>query len=167
MIIGIVGSDDRAIAIGRLLRSGGHTLSFSDPTSHERADRVAAMLGSNRDTPYQQAMRSDLLVFAVNRAQLDTAVAAVGSGAEAVIVDAIDGGRKRSPVSGAELVARKLDSHRVVRALINMPQPGANIPICGDDALSKQLVDRALHSCGCVTTDRGPLSNAPELEPPA
>ncbi|MGC1381443.1 MAG: hypothetical protein WA814_10535 [Candidatus Baltobacteraceae bacterium] len=166
MIIGIVGSDDRAIAIGRLLRRGGHSLSFSDPTARERADRAAAMLGSKLESPYRQAMRSDLLLFTVPREQLDRAVAAVGSGAHAVIVDAIGGGRKPSSVSGAELVARKLDSHRVVRALINMPQPGANIPICGDDALSKRLVDRALHSCGCITTDRGPLAKAPELEPP-
>jgi predicted dinucleotide-binding enzyme len=112
-------------------------------------------------------MYSDLLLLAVPRQEVDRAVAAVGSGAEAVIVDAVEGERGNASHSGAEMLARKLDSSRVVRALINMPQSGANIPICGDDQTSKVLVDRALHSCGCVTTDRGPLANAIELEAPA
>ncbi|HEV3194824.1 MAG TPA: NAD(P)-binding domain-containing protein [Candidatus Cybelea sp.] len=167
MKIGIVGSDDRAMAIGRLLHNGGHQVTFGDPSAKERARRAAAAMGTRSEIPYRQAMSSDLLLFAVPREELDKAVTAVGSGAEAVIVDAVEGGRKLPSTSRAELLARKLDTHRVVRALINMPQPGANIPICGDDSLSKNLVDRALHSCGCATTDRGPLANATELEAPA
>jgi predicted dinucleotide-binding enzyme len=65
------------------------------------------------------------------------------------------------------MLAHKLDSRRVVRALINMPQSGANVSICGDDPISKGLVDEALSACGCDTTDRGPLANATELEAPA
>ncbi len=166
MIIGIVGSDDRAQAIGRLLSSGGHKVTFGDPGGNDRAGRAAATLGTESELPYEQAMTSDLLVMAVPREQLDRAVTAVGSGADAVIVDAVEGERGSPTHSGAEQLARKLDSHRVVRALINMPQPGCNIPICGDDDQSKVLVDKALHACGCETTDRGPLSNSTELEAP-
>jgi predicted dinucleotide-binding enzyme len=166
MRIGIVGSDDRARAIGQLLMRGGHTLTFSDPSARDRAERAAAQLGIKKEIPYQQAMDSDLLFLAVPRDQVDRAVTAVGSGAEAVIVDAIEGERGTGSRSGTEMLAHKLDSHRVVRALINMPQSGSNIQICGDDANSKILVDRALHACGCVTTDRGPLSSATELEAP-
>lgn len=166
MIIGIVGSNDRAQAIGRLLRSGGHTVTFGDPSAKDRAGRVAAALGTHAELPYAQAMKSDLLVVAVPNEQVDRAIAAVGSGAEAVIVDAVEGERGNAGHSGAEQLARKLDSHRVVRALINMPQAGSNVPICGDDEASKVLVDEALHACGCATTDRGPLSNAAELEAP-
>ncbi len=167
MRIGIVGSDDRAKAIGRLLRNGGHQLTFGDPSAQERAKRAAAEVGAAAAIPYEQAMRSDLLMLAVPTQEVDRAVRAVGSGAGAVIVDAIEAERGNGAGSGAERIARKLDSHRVVRALINMPQPGANIPICGDDPTSKVVFDRALHACGCVTTDRGPLSNAVELEAPA
>jgi predicted dinucleotide-binding enzyme len=167
MRIGIVGSDDRAKAIGRLLRGGGHELTFADPAVKERAKQVAAELGARQEIPYKQAMRSDLLLITVPRQQVDAAVSAVGSGAEAVIVDAIENEHGTGSHSGAEMLAHKLDSHRVVRALINMPQSGANIPICGDDANAKALVDRALHDCGCLTTDRGPLSHATELETPA
>ena len=166
MRIGIVGSNDRAQAIGRLLKSGGHTLTFSDPTARDRAERVASEMGTIREIPYRQAMDSELLLLAVPREQVDRAVKAVGSGAEAIVVDAVEGERGTGSHSGSEMLAHKLDSHRVVRALINMPQSGSNIQICGDDANSKVLVDRALHACGCVTTDRGPLSNSTELEAP-
>ncbi|HEY6327273.1 MAG TPA: NAD(P)-binding domain-containing protein [Candidatus Cybelea sp.] len=167
MIIGIVGSDDRAQAIGRLLSRGGHKVTFGDPGAKDRAGRAAAALGAQTELPYAQAMKSDLLVLAVPREQVDRAVTAVGSGADAIIVDAVDDERGSAGHSGAEQLARKLDSHRVVRALINMPQAGSNVQICGDDEVSKVMVDKALHACGCVTTDRGPLSNATELEAPA
>ncbi|HZV77889.1 MAG TPA: NAD(P)-binding domain-containing protein [Candidatus Babeliales bacterium] len=167
MRIGIVGSDDRAMAIGRLLRKGGHQVTFGDPTAKERARRAAAVVGARDEIPYKQAMSSDLLVLSVGRQEVDRAVTAVGSGSEAVIVDVVDSGRGNGPRSDAEMLAHKLDSHRVVRALINLPQSGANIPICGDDPTSKLLVDRALQACGCLTTDRGPLSSARQLEPPA
>ncbi|HET6276349.1 MAG TPA: NAD(P)-binding domain-containing protein [Candidatus Cybelea sp.] len=167
MRIGIVGSDDRAKAIGRLLLTGGHKLTLADPGAKERARRAAAEIGAREEIPYQQAMHSDLLVLAVPNDEVDTAVKAVGSGADAVIVDVVDAEHGTGDQSGAEQLARKLDSHRVVRALINLPETGANIPICGDDTTSKGLVDRALHSCGCVTTDRGPLAKAVELEAPA
>lgn len=167
MRIGIVGSDDRAKAIGRLLRDGGHQISLADPTANQRAERVAAEIGARPETPYKQAMSSELLVMAVPRGAVDTAVKAVGSGAQAVIVDAVGDEYGNGTHSGAEMLAAKLDSHRVVRALINMPQSGANVPICGDDANAKAMVDRALHACGCLTTDRGPLAHAAELEVPA
>lgn len=155
------------MAIGRLLRSGGHQVTFGDPAKSERAKRAASVVGARDEIPYKQAMCSDLLMLAVPRQDVDRAVTAVGSGAEAVIVDAIEGECGDGWHSGTEMLAQKLDSHRVVRVLINMPQSGANIPICGDDATSKVLVDRAMHSCGCITTDRGPLSKATELEAPA
>lgn len=167
MRIGIIGSDDRATAIGRLLRNGGHQVTFADPTARERANRAAMTLGTRTQPPYEQAMCSDLLLLAVPREEIDRTVTAVGSGADAVIVDAIEGERGNGRLSGTEMLARKLNSSNVVRALINMPQSGANVPICGDDSNAKVLVDQALHACGCLTTDRGPLANAKELEAPA
>lgn len=167
MKIGIVGSNDRAKAIGRLLRSGGHQLSFADPSATERAKWAANAVGASQETPYRQAMHSDILMIAVPPQDLDLALRAVGGGADAVVVDAVEPERGNGRFSGAEMLARKLDSHRVVRALINMPQSGANVPICGDDDSAKAAVDRAFRSCGCLTTDRGPLAHATELEAPA
>lgn len=167
MRIGIVGSDDRARAIGRLLRTGGHQVTFGDPASRDGAQRAASEIGSRAELPYEQAMHSDLLVFAVPGEQVDRAVVAIGSAQDAVIVDAVEGRHDAPRRSGAEMLSRKLDSHRVVRALIGMPASGANVSICGDDPTSKILVDRALQSAGCLVTDRGPLAAARELEAPA
>lgn len=167
MRIGIVGSDDRAKAIGRLLRTGDHQLTIADPSATERAERVAAEIGARTETPYKQAISSELLVVAVPRSSVDAAVKAIGSGSQVVIVDAVGDEYGNGAHSGAEMLAAKLDSHSVVRALINMPQSGANIPICGDDENAKAMVDRALRACGCLTTDRGPLGHAAELEVPA
>ena len=169
MKIGIIGSNDRAVAIGRLLASGGHEVTMSDPESPQHgSERAAAKAGTEAEIPYRQAMTREMIVFAIPRQQVDTALTAVGSGVEAhAVVDAMEGPPLvRNGASGAELLARKLNSHYVVRALIVLPQAGANIPICGDDAMAKTLVDEAIKACGCVTTDRGPLSNADELETP-
>jgi predicted dinucleotide-binding enzyme len=161
-----VGSDDRAKAIGRLLQSGGHHLTFADPNAKEQARLAALAVGGRQEVPYRQAMRSDILMITVPPQDVDAALRAVGSEVGAVVVDAVEPERGNGRLSGAEMLARKLDSHRVVRALINMPQSGANVPICGDDPVAKAAVDRALRACGCLTTDRGPLSHATELEAP-
>ncbi len=166
MKIGILGTNDRAVAIGRLLASGGHDVTVSDPNDAKRAEAAARQAGATAETPYHQAMTREVLVMATAPDRADRALAAMGSGAEAVIVDAMDG----SPAGregGTERLARKLDSHRVVRALIVLPQSGANIPIAGDDPDAKAAVDRMFQATGCLTTDRGGLAAARELEPQA
>jgi predicted dinucleotide-binding enzyme len=164
MNIGILGTNERAVAIGRLLASGGHDLTFSDVSDGTSAERAAGTIGAQAETPYHQAMTRDLIVFACDRTEVDPAIAAFGTGPNCIVVDALDGGPERSH-RGAELLARKLDSHEVVRALIVLPQTGANVPICGDDPEAKKIVTEMLEACGCLTSDHGPLSKAPELEP--
>ncbi|HEY1655931.1 MAG TPA: NAD(P)-binding domain-containing protein [Candidatus Tumulicola sp.] len=164
MKIGIIGSDLRAAAIGRLLVSGGHEVSFGDPRGLEAAKRIAVEIGSVPETPYNQAMTRDMVIMATARQDADRVLGAMGGSCDGVVVDAREGG-PLAPHRGAELLAHKLDSHAVVRALIVLPQPGANIPICGDDPAAKALVDEAFRACDCLTTDRGPLANASELEP--
>ncbi|HVA33728.1 MAG TPA: NAD(P)-binding domain-containing protein [Candidatus Baltobacteraceae bacterium] len=166
MRIGIIGSDDRAIAIGRLLASGGHDVTIGDPTDTQRAQAAAQQAQGEAEIPYRQAMTREIVVLAVPHDRIDETLTALGSGIRATaIVDATDGTSNGRTHSEAELLARKLDSHRLVRALIVLPQPGANIPLCGDDPLAKAAVEEALRACKCLTTDRGPLANATELEP--
>lgn len=164
MRIGIVGTGSRAIAIGRLFASGGHDVRFSDPRDRAAAKRAAAEIGAIASIPYTQAMRCRLLVLACDRDDVDAALDAMGSGVASGVLDALEGGPTR-PHQGVELIAHKMDTHRIVRALIVVPQAGATIPICGDNELTKQLVRDAFAACGCHVTDRGPLSNAQELEP--
>ncbi|HZZ00239.1 MAG TPA: hypothetical protein VFE36_11745 [Candidatus Baltobacteraceae bacterium] len=147
MKIGIIGSDDRAAAIGRLLSEGGHEVSF--------------------DNPYQLASTMEILIFSVPHDELDSAITAVGTVVTPqAIVEAGDSRPAGDDTTDAECLAKKLNSHAVVRALIVLPQAGANIPICGDDPLAKALVEQAFAASNCVVTDRGPLANAAELYPP-
>jgi predicted dinucleotide-binding enzyme len=159
MRIGIVGSDDWAVGIGRLLAGGGHEVTFGDAKRPDRAQEAAMRLGSHAEIPYQQAMKSDLLVLAIHPEEVDRTVTAVGSGAEAVIVDAIPD-EVPGPHSGPEALARKLDTDRVVRLVMHEPRPGADAEISGDDPAAKAILDRALAACGCPTHDLGPLARA-------
>jgi predicted dinucleotide-binding enzyme len=166
MRIGIVGSDDRALAIGRLLAEGGHAVTLSDPSDRERAKRAAQALHVGATTPYAQGVGSEILILATAPIQIDATIRALGSTPPCVVVDAIAAEHGNVALSGSELLAHKLDTHRLVRALIGAPKAGANVPLCGDDDQSKSLVEQALRACGCIVTDRGVLARATELEAP-
>lgn len=152
MKIGIIGSDDRSVAIGKLLTEGGHEVE----------------MGAEAGVPYKLASTTELLIFAVSHDELDGAIAAVGNVVTPqAVIEAGNSHPSGDDLTDAECLAKKLDSHAVVRALIVLPQAGANIPICGDDPVAKTLVEQAFAACNCVVTDRGPLTNARELYPPA
>ncbi|HTU82328.1 MAG TPA: NAD(P)-binding domain-containing protein [Candidatus Acidoferrales bacterium] len=165
MKIGILGSNDRAIAIGRLLASGGHDVTISDPGDDAKAADAATRAGVTTETPYRQAMTREVLILAAMPERIDRGLASMGSGAAAIPVDATE--PRRGEAHDAQALALKLNDHRVVRALVVLPQPGANVTICGDDPEAKATVGRMFESSGCVTTDRGPLAAAVELEPQA
>lgn len=167
MKIGIIGSDDRAVAIGKLLTEGGHEIEFSNPSDKQAAEEAANKTGAEADIPYKLASTTEMLLFAVPHDDLDAAITAIGTVATPqAIVEAGNARPTGDELTDAEYLAKKLDSHTVVRALIVLPQAGANIPVCGDDPSAKALVEQAFAACNCVVTDRGPLTNAGELYPP-
>lgn len=167
MKIGIIGSDDRAVAIGKLLAEGGHQVEFSHPSDKHAAQEAADKTGAEADIPYNLAGTTEMLLFAVPHDELDAAITAIGTvTTPQAIVEAGNSRPSGDDSTDAEYLAKKLDSHAVVRALIVLPQAGANIPICGDDPNAKALVEQAFAACNCVVTDRGPLTNANELYPP-
>jgi predicted dinucleotide-binding enzyme len=167
MKIGIIGSDDRAIAIGKLLTEGGHEVEFSNPSDKQAAEEAANKTGAEADIPYKLAGTTEMLLFAVPHDDLDAAITAIGTVATPQpIVEAGNSRPTGDDLTDAEYLSKRLDSHAVVRALIVLPQAGANIPVCGDDPSAKALVEQAFAACNCVVTDRGPLTNANELYPP-
>jgi predicted dinucleotide-binding enzyme len=166
MKIAIFGSDPRAVALGRLLVDGGYHVCFGDAEGMKPAEAAAERAGAVADTPYNEAAVCDMLIFAAPREQMDDLlVRSGGISPETVVVDAMEG-ILPGGVSGPELLARKLDTHRVVRALIVDPKVGANILYCGDDTDAMTVVEEVFRTAGCVTTDRGPLANAAEIEAP-
>lgn len=166
MKIAIFGSDSRAVAIGRLLVDAGYHVCFGDIEGMKPARAAAEDAGAVADTPYNDAAVCEMLIFAAPRQQMDGLIAQAGSiSPQAVVVDAMEGTLPDAEI-GSELLARKLDTHRVVRVLMLAPQAGANVLYCGDDADAMTMVEEVFRTAGCVTTDRGPLAHAAEIEAP-
>ncbi len=166
MKIGVFGSNPRAVGIGRLLVDAGYHVCFGDAEGMKSAQAAADRAGAVADTPYNDAAVCEMLIFAGPREEADELLAQAGCISDhAVVVDAMEE-TKAGDVSGTELLARKLDTHRLIRALIGTPQVGANIPYCGDDADAMTKLEEVFRTAGCVTTYRGPLANAAEITPP-
>jgi len=166
MKIAVFGSDRRAEGIGRLLVDAGYHVCFGDAQGMKPAEAAAERAGAVADTPYNDAAVCDMLIFAGSREQVDGLLAMAGCiSPQTIVVDAMEGALP-SGENGPELLARKLDTRRVVRALIVAPQAGANILYCGDDVDAMTKVEEVFRTAGCLTTDRGPLANAAEIEIP-
>lgn len=140
MEIAVVGSDARAEAIASLLLTAGHEVS--------------------RTKTQSRSIRAPVVVLAGSRGA-QTPPTPVGP--HAVLVDAMDG---RATLETERSLADQYGTERIVRALMVLPQAGANVLCCSDDEEAMEVVAELLRSCGCVPTDRGRLSNLTELEPP-
>jgi len=142
MRIAIFGSDARAQALGRLLADAKNEVNFGDSAGGE------------------------LLIFAGPRDQMDELLSQAGGiSPETIVIDAMEGSLMDAH-SDPIMLARKLDSRRVVRISIPLPQLGACVLYCGDDADAMTKVEEVFRGAGCVTTDRGHLSNSAAIEAP-
>jgi predicted dinucleotide-binding enzyme len=138
MDIVVFGRDPRANAVRDLLASGGYSVS----SDFDATVPIAVVLaGSHYE--YEK-------------------IGASGGGASTVVIDATDGRFNRSALEAA---GAKVGTQRLVRALLVLPQAGANVLLCADDREAMQLTQQIFEKCGCIPTDRGPLSNADEIQP--
>jgi predicted dinucleotide-binding enzyme len=152
MKIAVIGAGPRATGICQLLTNGGYDVTRADDAGE----------------PYEAATGSDVVIFAADRSEMDDLVAKVGRILpETIVIDALEGKPLDAGESGAELLAKRLDSHRVVRASIERPEPNANILLAGDDKDAITIVEEIFRKSGCVTTYRGTLMHAGEIEAPA
>lgn len=165
MIVGIIGGDDRAVAIGRMFSSCGHAVTFSDPTPNRAAAHAAQALGGDvkASTPYEQASVCEAVVLAVHWEDVDTALRALGDYKDGLLIDAT-----RPPklfgTSGAEVLARKLDNRHVVKAFVDNLEPGQPIRVASDDPAARATVKATIGACGGTVEDLGPLAGAIEIE---
>jgi len=142
MKIGIIGTSPRAERIERALRDAGHELV--------------------EGTPYDQVRTSEVIVMAVPWDKVDKTIVQMGRLGDTVVVDATEA--PADDLSGAEQLARKLNSPHVVEAFGNDARPGDAIPVCADDPEAKSVVMELIRSCGYEPTDAGPLAKAGPLE---
>lgn len=166
MTIGIIGADDRGVAIGRLLQRCGHRVTFSDPNGPDHAQKAADALGGDcaACSTYDQATTADALVLAVHWEDLDGSLKALGDYKDGIIIDATRPPYLEDGTSGAELLARKLDNRHVVKAFVDMDDPKEPIRVASDDPEARIQVEEMIRVCGGVVEDVGPLSKAIEIE---
>lgn len=164
-IFGIIGADDRAVAIGRMIRRTGHTVCFSDVNDERTSVAAAEVLGDGAfaTTPYQQAANCDALVLTIHWEDIDQALTALGDYKDGIVVDATrppDLGR----LSGAEILAHKLDNRHVVKGFVEPLETNEFIKIASDDPEARAEVGELIANCGRTALDVGPLANARTIE---
>ncbi|HEV7179870.1 MAG TPA: NAD(P)-binding domain-containing protein [Candidatus Baltobacteraceae bacterium] len=166
MVIGIVGADDRAVAIARLLRRCGHTITFSDPRDTTKAERAAAALndGTLADTAYNQAATSQALLMVVHWEDLDLTLASIGDYKDGLVIDAIRVPPLTGEDNGAQRLAKKLDNRHVVKAFVEPPDPKTPVQVAANDPEARQAVCEMIEACGGTAIDLGPLSEATRIE---
>jgi predicted dinucleotide-binding enzyme len=165
MHIGIIGSDEHGVEIGRALRKSGTIISFSDIEDDRTSQSAAVRLGEGTyaTTPYQQAAHCDAICLAVRWEQVDRALTAIGAFKDGIIIDATrppDLGR----LSGAELLAHKLDNPHVVKAFVEPISGNHFIKIAADDPTARAEVGELIMHSGHSPLDIGPLANARTIE---
>lgn len=165
MTIGILGSDARAVTIGKYLQAGGHTVTFSDPAGMDKAEKAALALGggATADSAYHQAATCEMLVLALHWDDVEQALALLGPYPNGMVIDAI--AAPKLPVgNGAELLARKLNNRHLVKAFVELPRPHEPLQYCTDDPDARTVVEEMIRGAGFIPVDLGPLSRAGEIE---
>jgi predicted dinucleotide-binding enzyme len=166
MTIGIIGADDRAVAIGRMLHHCGHIVTFSSPHGAHAAEMAAHALGGDASarTTYEQAATSEALVLAVHWEELDGALMALGDYKDGIVIDATRPPERGDGGSGAEVLAHRLDNRHVVKAFVDVTDPREPIRIASDDPEARMRVEEIIRNCGGIVEDMGPLAQAVEIE---
>ncbi len=179
MKIGILGTGNLAVALGKAWAAAGHTILVTG-RDHSHADAAAAQIGGASVEPADLAGRADVVVVAIAWDGLAPALALVGgeSGALAgkTVIDctnAVDFATGRlipETGSAAEVAARVATGAHVVKALhlyagTSWPADGEPVvAICGDDAGALRRTEALIADLGGRAAVIGGLDAARQAE---
>lgn len=179
MKIGLLGTGNLAVALGKAWAAAGHTILV---TGRDRGHVAAAatQIGATPVHPGELAARADVVVVAIVWDGLEHALTTVGGASGALagktVIDctnAIDFATGRlipETGSAAELVARVATGAHVVKALhlyagTSWPADGEPVvAICGDDASALSLTETLITDLGGRTAVLGGLDAARQAE---
>jgi 8-hydroxy-5-deazaflavin:NADPH oxidoreductase len=187
MRVGILGSGLMGGKLGTIFARAGHEVVFSFSRSQENLDNLArgAEGRARAGTPRDAAVEADALLLAVNWSQLDDVLSQAGDLSDKVVVTcSLPMNADNSALviahsdSGAEALARKIPTARVVCAFNTVPSevlrsvyeernrtPRPSLVYCGDDATGKKVAARLIRDVGFDPVDAGPLWVARYTEP--
>jgi predicted dinucleotide-binding enzyme len=175
--------------LGTLFARAGHELVFSYARSEQKLERLAheARGRARFGTPAEAAREADALLLAVHWSRLDEVLKLAGDLSGKVLIScSLPMNSDDSALvlghgsSGAEELARKARSARVVAAFSTLPsevlfsvfeargkagRPRPSLAYCGDDAKAKELTATLIRDVGFDPVDAGPLRIARYTEP--
>ncbi|MFF4416017.1 NADPH-dependent F420 reductase [Streptosporangium sp. NPDC001559] len=185
MNIGILGTGDLAVTLGRAWAQAGHTLSVAG-RDHPRAKKAADRIGPAAEAvdPADLPARADALVVAVAWEGVEAALSLVGASEGSLAgltlidctnpVDYTTCELKPATGSAAELVARTAPGAHVVKALhlfagASWPYAGPQesapvVAICGDDPDALDRTAALVQDLGGRPAVVGGLAGARQLE---
>ncbi len=187
MRVGILGSGLTGGKLGTLFARAGHEVVFSYSRRQAKLKRLAREAGANASagTPAEAARHASALLLAVHWSRFDDALGQAGDLAGKVIVtcslpmnaddtDLVVGHNS----SGAEELAKKVPSARVVAAFNTIPSEvlfsvferrgrsgSPDMLYYGDDRAAKRVAAQLARDVGFHPLDAGPLRAARYAEP--
>ena len=180
MRVAVIGTGNVGKALGPALVRAGHDVRFGvrDKADAKHGDEELAVLSAREASDW-----AEMVVLAVNWAQIDKALADCGDLNGKILIDCtnpLSFGAEGITLtlgfttSGGEIIASKTQA-MVVKTLNHVGSPVmanafayATRPIqflCGDDAGAKAVVADLLRDIGFEPIDYGGLENARKLEP--
>jgi 8-hydroxy-5-deazaflavin:NADPH oxidoreductase len=187
MRVGILGSGLMGGKLGTLFARAGHEVVFSYSRRRKKLDELARDAGgmARAGTPGEAARDADALLLAVHWSRIDDVLRQAGDVSGKVVVSCslpmneddteLVVGRTSS---GAEQLARKVPTARVVAAFGTVPSevlfgvfeargraPQPSLVYCGDDAEAKAVAATLIRDVGFDPVDAGPLQVARYTEP--
>jgi 8-hydroxy-5-deazaflavin:NADPH oxidoreductase len=173
--------------LGTLFARAGHQVVFSYARSEEKLERLAREAGAHAraGAPAEAAREADALLLAVHWSRVDEVLQQAGSVARKVLIScslpmsaddtALIIGHSSS---GAEELARKAPSARIVAAFSTVPSEvlfnvfaargksaRPSLLLCADDEQAKGLAAGLIRDVGFEPVDAGPLRIARYSEP--
>jgi hypothetical protein len=187
MRIGILGSGLMGGTLGTLFARAGHDVVFSYARNEQKLKALArdAQGHARAGTPSEAARDADALLLAVHWSRVDEVLTLAGDLSNKVIVTcSLPMSEDDTALviahtsSGAETLARKEPSARIVAAFSTLPSevlvrvfergsrdPRPSVVYCGDDKIAKGVAVTLIQDLGFEPVDAGPLRVARYTEP--
>jgi predicted dinucleotide-binding enzyme len=173
--------------LGTIFARAGHGVVFSYSRDEAKLERLARDAGgaTRAGSPSDAARDADVILLAVHWLRVDDVLRQAGDLSGKTIVSCslpMNADDTELAIghmsSGAEQLANKLPSARIVAAFNTVPsevlfsvferqrsEPRPSLVYCGDDDASKQIAARLIRDVGFEPFDVGPLRIARYLEP--
>ena len=187
MKIGILGSGLMGAKLGTIFARAGHAVVFSYARSDQKLEQLAreAQGNARAGTPREAAAGADAVLLAVHWSRIDDVLNQAGDLSGKVVMTCslpMNEGNTDLVVahssSGAEELARKIPTARVVAAFNTVPSEvlfvvyeakrmahRPSLVYCGDDRSAKDVAAGLIGDAGFDPVDAGPLRIARYTEP--